>query len=62
MAGDIAELMTGMLGRASYGMVGHDWGGGIAYALAAAHRDAPSYKGKVGIMEWHEPGLRLEHQ
>lgn len=40
VAGDIWRLMSDHLGHESFYVVGHDWGGPVAYALAAQHRDA----------------------
>jgi pimeloyl-ACP methyl ester carboxylesterase len=40
VAHDIWRLVTEKLGHASFFLVGHDWGGPTAYALAAAHPDA----------------------
>lgn len=37
---DVWELVHDHLGHDSFHLVGHDWGGPTAYALAAAHRDA----------------------
>lgn len=40
VANDIWRLMSEELGHQSFYLVGHDWGGPTAYALAAAHPDA----------------------
>jgi pimeloyl-ACP methyl ester carboxylesterase len=40
VAGDVAELLTEHLGVKSFHLVGHDWGGPTAFALAAAHPEA----------------------
>lgn len=37
---DIWRLMTEVLGERQFHVVAHDWGGPVAYALAAQHRDA----------------------
>lgn len=37
---DIWRLMSQTLGERSFHVVAHDWGGPVAYALAAQHRDA----------------------
>lgn len=37
VASDIARLMKDVLKEPSFHLVGHDWGGAVAYALAAAH-------------------------
>ena len=40
VAADLWELLAGSLGLARWHLVGHDWGGPTAFALAAAHADA----------------------
>lgn len=40
VAQDIWRLMTEVLGERRFHVVAHDWGGPVAYALAAQHRDA----------------------
>lgn len=40
VAHDIWRLMTETLGERRFHVVAHDWGGPVAYALAAQHRDA----------------------
>jgi len=40
VANDIWRLMHDVLGERCFHVVGHDWGGPVAYALAAQHRDA----------------------
>lgn len=40
VAEDVWELVNGALGHDRFLLAGHDWGGPVAYALAAAHRDA----------------------
>ena len=40
IAEDVWRLVNGTLGQERFAVVGHDWGGPIAYALAAAHSDA----------------------
>ena len=40
MAADIWRLVNGELGYAQMRVVGHDWGGPVAYAMAAQHREA----------------------
>ena len=37
---DVWRLMHDVLGERSFHVVAHDWGGPVAYALAAQHRDA----------------------
>jgi pimeloyl-ACP methyl ester carboxylesterase len=40
VAADLWELLAGTLGLARWHLVGHDWGGPVAFALAAAHAEA----------------------
>ena len=40
VAADLWRLLAGTLGLKSWHLVGHDWGGPVAFALAAAHEDA----------------------
>lgn len=40
IAEDVWQLLHGVLGLETFCLVGHDWGGPVAFALAAAHRDA----------------------
>lgn len=40
VSGDIWRLMHDVLGESSFFVGAHDWGGPVAYALAAQHRDA----------------------
>lgn len=40
VAGEIWQLVHDRLGHGRIFLVGHDWGGPVAYALAAAHPDA----------------------
>ena len=42
MAADVWALMSEHLGLQRFHVVGHDWGGPVAYALAAHHREAVS--------------------
>ena len=53
VAEDVWELVNGVLGHARFMLVGHDWGGPVAYALAAAHRDAVA---KLAILDVMIPG------
>lgn len=50
VAEDVWELMHDVLGHARFAVVGHDWGGPVAYALAAAHRDAVSHLAILDVM------------
>ncbi len=40
LAADLWELLAGRLGLTRWHLVGHDWGGPTAFALAAAHTEA----------------------
>jgi pimeloyl-ACP methyl ester carboxylesterase len=40
VAADLWQLFSGTLGLARWHLVGHDWGGPVAFALAAAHPEA----------------------
>lgn len=40
LAGDVWELVHGHLGHQRFFVVGHDWGGPVAFALAINHQDA----------------------
>ncbi len=40
IAADLWHLLGGTLGLARWHLVGHDWGGPVAFALAAAHAEA----------------------
>lgn len=53
VAEDVWELVNGTLGHQSFLLVGHDWGGPVAYALAAAHRQAVR---KLAILDVTIPG------
>lgn len=58
VAEDIWELANGVLGQDSFLLVGHDWGGPVAYALAAAHRPAVR---KLAILDVVIPGDGTDH-
>ena len=53
VAEDIWELANGVLGYDRFMVAGHDWGGPVAFALAAAHRDAVR---KLAILDATIPG------
>lgn len=53
VAGDIWRLVHEILGHETFLLVGHDWGGPVAYALAAAHPDAVE---KLVILDVVVPG------
>jgi pimeloyl-ACP methyl ester carboxylesterase len=40
IAEDLWQLLAGTLGLTRWHLVGHDWGGPVAFALAAAHEAA----------------------
>ena len=40
IADDLWQLLAGTLGLGQWHLVGHDWGGPVAFALAAAHPEA----------------------
>jgi pimeloyl-ACP methyl ester carboxylesterase len=40
LAGDIWKLVHGHLGHRQFFLAGHDWGGPVAFSLAAQHREA----------------------
>ncbi len=53
VAADVWELVHDVMGIDSFYLVGHDWGGPTAYALAAAHRDAVR---RLAILDVTIPG------
>ena len=53
MANDIWELLHKHLGLDLFYAVGHDWGGPVAYSLAAQHREAVK---KLAILDVVIPG------
>ena len=53
VANDVWRLMNEVLGFSTFFVVGHDWGGPTAYALAAAHPDAVT---KLVILDVTVPG------
>lgn len=53
VAADLWQLMRGHFGLESFRLVGHDWGGPTAFALAAAHREAVS---RLAILDVVIPG------
>ncbi|WP_428492876.1 alpha/beta fold hydrolase [Rhodopila sp.] len=53
VAGDIWRLVHDVLGIDRFNLVGHDWGGPVAYALAAAHPDAVR---RLAILDVTIPG------
>jgi len=53
VAADIWALMHATLGHARFAVVGHDWGGPVAFALAASHRKAVTH---LAILDVAIPG------
>jgi pimeloyl-ACP methyl ester carboxylesterase len=53
VADDIWQLVNGVLGHETFFLVGHDWGGPTAYALAAAH---PEVVRRLVILDVVIPG------
>ncbi|MFT5508571.1 MAG: pimeloyl-ACP methyl ester carboxylesterase [Hyphomicrobiaceae bacterium] len=68
VANDIWQLMSTKLGHQSFDLVGHDWGGPTAFALAAAHPDAVKSLTIVDVVipgdggDFSEGGRRWHHQ
>jgi pimeloyl-ACP methyl ester carboxylesterase len=54
VAADVAELVTRHLGHSRFHLVGHDWGGPTAFALACAHPEAVR---TLSIVDVTVPGL-----
>ncbi len=53
VAEDVWELMHDVLGYDRFLLAGHDWGGPVAFALAAAHREAVR---KLAVLDVMIPG------
>lgn len=53
VADDVWRLISGKLGLQSFYLVGHDWGGPVAYALAVAHPEAVR---RLAILDVTIPG------
>lgn len=68
VAEDIWRLVTEHLGHETFHLVGHDWGGPVAFALAAAHPDAVARLAIVDVVipgdggDFSEGGRRWHHQ
>ena len=68
IADDIWQLVNGKLGHQKFLLVGHDWGGPTAYALAASHPDAVSKLAIVDVVipgdggDFSQGGRRWHHQ
>jgi len=57
VAADVAELVLDHLGYERFHLVGHDWGGPTAFALAAAH---PQAVRTLAIVDATVPGIGLD--
>jgi pimeloyl-ACP methyl ester carboxylesterase len=68
IANDVWRLVTEKLGHASFDLVGHDWGGPTAYALAASHPGAVCRLAILDVVipgsggDFSEGGRRWHHQ
>jgi pimeloyl-ACP methyl ester carboxylesterase len=68
VANDVWRLMTETLGHRTFQLVGHDWGGPTAYALAASHPDAVTRLAIVDVVipgdggDFSQGGRRWHHQ
>jgi len=68
VADDVWRLMTDVLGHRAFHLVGHDWGGPTAYALAASHPEAVTRLAIVDVVipgdggDFSQGGRRWHHQ
>ena len=68
VANDVWQLVNGKLGHRRFLLVGHDWGGPTAYALAATHPEAVSKLAIVDVVipgdggDFSQGGRRWHHQ
>ena len=68
VSNDIWRLVTEKLGHKSFYLVGHDWGGPTAYALAAQHPEAVKKLGIIDVVipgdggDFSQGGKRWHHQ
>ena len=68
IAGDIWELVDSELGQTRFQLVGHDWGGPTAYALAAAHPEVVAGLVIIDVVipgdggDFSQGGRRWHHQ
>lgn len=58
VAEDVWELVHGVLGHERFLLAGHDWGGPVAFMLAAAHRGAVR---KLAMLDVTIPGDGTDH-
>ena len=49
VAADVYELLSEHLGLTRYAVAGHDWGGAVAFALAADHPEAVTHLAVVDV-------------
>ena len=49
VAADVYELLSEHLGLPQYAVAGHDWGGAVAFALAADHPEAVTHLAVVDV-------------
>jgi pimeloyl-ACP methyl ester carboxylesterase len=50
VAADIGELLTEVIGLTSFAVIGHDWGGPVAFALVAAHQEKITHFGLLDVV------------
>ncbi len=68
IANDIWRVVTGKLGHQRFRLVGHDWGGPTAFALASAHPEAIEKLAIVDVVvpgdggDFSQGGFRWHHQ
>ena len=68
VANDVWRLVTETLGHRTFHLVGHDWGGPTAYALAATHPEAVTKLAIVDVVipgdggDFSQGGRRWHHQ
>ena len=68
VANDVWQLVNGKLGHERFFVVGHDWGGPTAYALAAAHPEAVTRLAILDVVipgdggDFSQGGRRWHHQ
>jgi pimeloyl-ACP methyl ester carboxylesterase len=68
VANDVWRLVSEKLGHSTFHLVGHDWGGPTAYALAATHPEAVTKLVIVDVVipgdggDFSEGGRRWHHQ